>query len=558
MRDSIPISFIRIWCRKNDFSVGFKLRTGDSYNIDAKKVSIGLPDGTYASVNTRHVFPVRERYPVLLASDIEGYDRQYAPVLYGQPPDPRAKRRRATFDEIVDEVESYVSLLGKLEPVEKYVAIRLCETGVVSILQLNAAVNRANEGESLGAAVLRLNFCTWEQMLCACLDIERMPTTTAAGGTSGFELSGEILVSLGKITRTQLEHAIKLKRDGSKPLGEILVQMGACTPGDVRNCLAAQEAISESVVDSIGLIGDLLVQHGRITPDQLTEALRMQHVGRQPLHAVLISMGACSKAAIAQFKQDHGIPQSSDNYNEDVLGSYLVQSQIISDKQLHEARRIQNKGRQVLGELLVSSKACTQDDVELALNLQQHYRRSKPATKRREKLGEMLIKRSLVAPEKVADAARTQELGKQKMGATLISLGACTHADFADALELQFNWREQTRNADDKLGQELVRSGAIDESKLKRALDLHGKAGKPLGEILIEQHACTPETVIDTLIKRDEKRKQAFEEYVKQMRPTTYTTTARRSDISNKQQTLKGKQLSGSIVDRISNWLKRD
>jgi outer membrane protein assembly factor BamB/tetratricopeptide (TPR) repeat protein len=53
-------------------------------------------------------------------------------------------------------------------------------------------------------------------------------------------LIGKILVRLGKIDESHLQAAVEAKRSGEKLLGDILVEMGACTPPDVEEALRVQ------------------------------------------------------------------------------------------------------------------------------------------------------------------------------------------------------------------------------------------------------------------------------------------------------------------------------
>ncbi|HEY7862415.1 MAG TPA: PQQ-binding-like beta-propeller repeat protein [Thermoanaerobaculia bacterium] len=60
-------------------------------------------------------------------------------------------------------------------------------------------------------------------------------------------LIGKILVRLGKVEDAHLQAAIEARRSGEKLIGDILVEMGACSPSDVEEalCIQGQEEIQE-------------------------------------------------------------------------------------------------------------------------------------------------------------------------------------------------------------------------------------------------------------------------------------------------------------------------
>jgi hypothetical protein len=519
MSEVIPLSYIRIWTRKNDCAVDIHLRTGDRYKIDGTGIYIYLPDGTWSQVNTRQVFPVIHFYPSLRVSDLAHSANQPAHLQVVAAESGRGGNRKASFDEIKRYVDQYFLLLGGLSSLERYLAVRSSEAGLVNVLQMRAALNGLRPQETLGTSLLRHNFCTWDKLLAACVDIERLPKRQSAKAATslGLELSGEILVAFGKITRTQLEFALNCKRQGSKPLGEILIQMGACSQSDIKSCIQAQESLDTAVAKAADRLGGLLVQQRRISQEALQEALRAQSLGRQPLHAVLVHTGACGKAVFPSFQKEMGLKDDADMYDEEQFAGYLLKRGIINQKQLEEAQNLQNAGRQVLGELLVQLKRCLPEDIELALNLQRHYRRLRPQSKK-EKLGDILISRRLADARAVDKAARAQAVGKEQLGTTLVNLGVCTRQDFADALELQLSWREELKGFDDRLGQELVKSGALDSAKLAQVLQEHGQSNAPLGQVLVEKNICQPEAVIGALLRRDERRRQAFERFIERMK----------------------------------------
>jgi hypothetical protein len=109
-------------------------------------------------------------------------------------------------------------------------------------------------------------------------------------------------------------------------------------------------------------------------------------------------------------------------------------------------------------------------------------------------------------------------LSKEQLGTTLVKLGVCTTHDFADALQLQTSWREEIKGLDYRLGQEMVKAGLLDAASLDQALQKHHSDSRPLGQLLVEQRICPPEAVINALLRRDERRRKAFQRFLDRVR----------------------------------------
>lgn len=552
MSQSVPLAYVRIWCNKNQLWVGFQTPQGDVYRVDPRGVFLTLPDRSLSLVNPRLIFPVIDRYPSVTEKDVLMPPNSRVPALNAYSQNDTAPLKRVGFDQIVKEVESYISLITHLPPVQLYVAVRAYENGLVSLPQLSRIAGTLGPRKTIATVILQERMCLWEDMLAICLDIPRVGQQGHVPPPAEYELVGEIMVAIGKLTRTQLQKALNMKRGGDKPLGEILLNMGACSKMDIENSLRTQQKVKASVQDRVGLLGELLVQHGIVSYDDLEQALRMQRIGRQPLHAVLISMGICSQDQIQAFKQKYPQHVTPDGFDEAALTSYLTYHSLANERQLEEARRIQHRGRLVLGELLVNLKKCTAGDIEALLGKQETIRTE--ARNAPQKLGEILVQHNVVPEKKVEEAAAIQQMSRQKMGTTLVNLGTCNQDDFSDALHLQFNWRQITKQAQDKLGTELLKDGHIDATNLEQALNIHARAGKPLGQILVESGSCSPESVIETLIARDDRRRLAFAEF---LRENAAEPQAEASTTAPENMRSSGDAAKPGFVQKISSWFAK-
>jgi hypothetical protein len=408
---------------------------------------------------------------------------------------------------------------------------------------------------TIGSALIYGGICQWESLLGYCLDTRppsRLdpPSLRTLIERREWELTGEILVALGKINRTHLEYALKIKRDGSQALGQILTAMGACKENDVERCLKIQSEVKQPAGSEVALIGKLLVSQGVISEEDLEDALRNQRIARQPLSKILVSMGACQQRDIDGFARASGVSFQSE-IDDVSLGNYLLKTDTITKTHLEEALRIQQRGRQVLGELLVSMGLCSAQDIENVIQFQREVRETHRSGV--EKLGSILIHAGKVPPPKVEEAVKLQSIGRQPFGAILVALGACTADDIMQALDIQQKWRGRQRPPGDRLGEVLVQQGILSEQALEDPLLEHMRDEKPLGRILIDRNICTPEQIIEVLIERDYRRQYEFLDFVRILANGEDPDQHPHSENS-------GERTDGrkpSIVDKLSSWFSR-
>jgi hypothetical protein len=562
MSEPLPIAYLRIWAQKNQSVVHIERKTSDKYQITKDGVMLAMADGTLAPVNVRQIFPIINRYPSLQISDLElkGSTNTKQFHMLAMKPEDKLSQKLLSFEQVRDEIESYLSLLMHLDSLQLYVAIRAYESQLVGLPHVTRIAGMLTPNTSMGTLILQQNLCTWEELLAVCLDLKR-PAPRVKGQAeravtvAEFELVGEILVSLGRLTRTQLLQAVATKSTGDKPLGEILVQIGACTADDIDSAVRTQTDMRTTDYGSMGMLGDVLTENGIVRREDVFEALRMQKIARQRLDGILISMGLCTADHIQEFRWrcQGGVSETGD-INEEKLAEWVLMSNFCSPRELEEALRLQKRGRQLLGELLVALKRCTEHDVQRALQVQRDRRSAKPGEP--ERLGELLVAKRIVSERDLETAAAIQFKGRERLGSALVNVGACTEEDFRKALELQFSWRQSTKQREDKLGEELLKEGYISEANLAKALEINSRSGKPLGQILIEQGSCPPEIVIDTLIRRDERRRSAFNMLLKQyapMMPPRRDESLRARAMASSRPPEESDEKAG-LVQKVSSW----
>ncbi|MBM3266107.1 MAG: hypothetical protein FJZ01_00535 [Candidatus Sericytochromatia bacterium] len=120
------------------------------------------------------------------------------------------------------------------------------------------------------------------------------------------------------------------------------------------------------------------------------------------------------------------------------------------------------------------------------------------------RLGQILIRRGVVTPAELEDALRVQEAQPERqLGEILVAQHSATPSQIREALRDQL--------ADARLGQILVRIGAVKPEHLGEALDLQADRGGLLGEILVELEFSTKEQIAWALSQQNaEKRFGSF------------------------------------------------
>jgi len=524
MRQSIPLCLLRIWCRKADSWLAFQTRTGDRYVVGARGYFLELPDGSLAPISPRVAFPVIDRFPCLVVSDLDIQAQFGKTALFVTVPASGqwdGKPKIVYTDVLTQELEAVERVGGNVSLIERYIILRVKESGMVPDAELERVIANRTSGQTITQLLLSSGLCGWEPLLAICLDVRAAskldpPHVRKMIQEKEWELLGETLIAMGTINRTDLERAVKIKREGNQALGQILSSMGACSQMDIEQCLSAQKESRRAQAAGVAAIGQLLVSQGIISPQHLEEALREQRVGRQSLERILISMGACTQRDIDDFARYNG--QGFQGSIDDLrLGEWLVKVGTISRSQLGEAYRIQIRGRQVLGELLIAMRLCTEHDIETAIKVQSDIRENYQSGV--EKLGSLLLKHGKVDPAQLEQALKLQSTGRQPIGSVLVALGACSSEDVSLASTIQRRWREEVNQDDDRLGILLLRQGIICQDDLNQAMPYHLCDGRPLGRVLIDLGRCTPEEIIDTLISRHSRRHSAFLAFVKASLP---------------------------------------
>ncbi len=533
---------------------------GDRYFVGPRGYFIELPGASLAAINPRVAFPAIHWFPSLTIGELRKqpqYGDQASMITVAATGVKNSQPQAVPIDSLVEQLQELTSFDALLNPFERYMALRVYESGMVSEMDLRRVIAMRGRNETFGQILINQGLSAWEILLGLCMDMRQVsrldpPEMRAMAARKEWELTGEILISMGKVTRTDLESALQMKREGSRALGEILTSMGACSQEDIEQALGAQKEIRGVVGSGVALIGQLLVSRGVISSQDLEDAIRSQKVGRHSLQRILISMGACSERDIEDFERSNDWHSFQDEIDDVRLGHWLLKVGTITRQQFEEALRIQERGRQVLGELLISLRLCSADDIEIALATQRQVREDYRSGV--EKLGALLVKRGRVDANQLEQAIKMQSTARQRIGCILVALGACKEDDVRQALEVQRHWRQMTASPGDRLGDVLLRQGVIERPALERAVERHLSDKVPLGRVLVEDGTCTPEEIISCLISRDEQRKTDFRAFVKQR---AGTAAAREPAVPPAGKPGRAGAGPSSVISRLSSWISR-
>lgn len=550
MPGSLHLYLLRMWCRTNQSWLSFNTADKERFLVNPSGYFMELPDGSVNPISPRMTFSASDRLPALPLDSLEG-NKRYGDAQFVATPMVLEKNQQPQKIEIANLQEDpldHPEFRDVLDKSERYVLLRALETGLVSKSGFGKLLEMRSRFKTIGSALVHGGICKWEVLLGHCLDTRPAsrfdpPELRSLLDCREWELTGEILFSLGKIKRKDLEYAVKLKSEGFKRLGEILLDMNACEESDIERALKIQTELKQTRDDQIALIGKLFVDEGIISYENLEDALRNQKIAREPVARILVQMGVCSQMDIDSFLRAHGLTYESE-IDEVKLCYYLLKIDALSSLRLEEAMRIQHRGRQRLGEFLVASGLCSEQAVDKVVELQRQIRSAHSAGLTQ--LGSILVHMEKVSTAEVDAALQLQQLGRLPFGEILTTMQACSSDDVAEALEVQEEWRARGL-ANDRLGQVLVERGVISERDLNESLTLQIHDERPLGQILIERNLCTPELIIEVLIERDLKRQQEFQEFLRRRRGAAEPELA----------VAERSEKKGSIVSNLTSWFSR-
>lgn len=188
---------------------------------------------------------------------------------------------------------------------------------------------------------------------------------------------GQILLDGEFISPYDLEIALEQQKHTNELLGEILVNMGILDPIGLKAILSINKDLA-SLKDALKLsagvrrfLGELLLQARRITPEQLDLALLENQRTGENLGDVLVRLGLITRSeldAVLKFQQYQ--EAKSETSGQLRLGELLITTKQISRDQLEDALSRQKVTREKIGDILVKAGHLKPHQLSYGLKLQ--------------------------------------------------------------------------------------------------------------------------------------------------------------------------------------------
>jgi len=216
----------------------------------------------------------------------------------------------------------------------------------------------------------------------------------------GKRLLGQVLVDGGFVSPGDLARALEEQNRTNEMLGEVLVRMQVVDPAEIAAVVSIQSdlaSLDDAIRSAAGVrqyLGELLLKARKVTTAQLEEALSEQRRTGEKLGEILVRRGALTKGqldAVLRFQKcQGGEAPSSVRFR---LGEILVATGRITREQLEAVLARQKLTKKNIGDLLVESGAVEPHHLARGLRLQ-----------------EMLVTAALVAVLSMAEVAGAQEV----------------------------------------------------------------------------------------------------------------------------------------------------
>ncbi|HEY8206073.1 MAG TPA: adenylate/guanylate cyclase domain-containing protein [Myxococcaceae bacterium] len=113
--------------------------------------------------------------------------------------------------------------------------------------------------------------------------------------------------------------------------------------------------------------------------------------------------------------------------------------------------------------------------------------------------GEVLLKLGLVNQAQLEEALKLQSVTNQRVGEALLSLGYVTRDQLKGALLESLGLNDESALGKPRLGELLIGLKYVSQEQVDEAVQQQRRDGRKLGEILVEQGACTFKQIYEAL-----------------------------------------------------------
>jgi hypothetical protein len=190
------------------------------------------------------------------------------------------------------------------------------------------------------------------------------------------------------------------------------------------------------------LTGQILTDGDFIRYNDLDRALEEQKKTNKMLGEILVQMGLIDPAdlkAVLSFNETLTSLEDTLKLAAGVrrhLGELFIQAKQITQEQLDLALQVQKRSGQKLGKVLVQLGFVTEGELDAVLKFQQNQNLEKPAQGRL-RLGELLVATDVISRKQLEDALSRQKVSKKKIGEILVEAGFLSPGQLLKGLKLQ-------------------------------------------------------------------------------------------------------------------------
>ncbi len=242
-------------------------------------------------------------------------------------------------------------------------------------------------------------------------------------------------------------------------------------------------------------IAGILAANGVLDAELITDTLQERNTEKESVGQTLLRLGLCSfEQMVSGALGDARLIRPGARPHQDRIGGILLASGAISAQQLKQALFLQTQIKRPLGEVIEQMQACSSAQIQQALKAQRPLQVDLPEA---DMLGEILIARKKITRTDMLIAlADEQSRLRVPLGEVLINLNQITHADLQSALGWQSRKRKAVQAGQARLGEILIDQRSLTSEGLGQALMRQVEDPRPLGQLLIDMGACTPEQII--------------------------------------------------------------
>ena len=266
----------------------------------------------------------------------------------------------------------------------------------------------------------------------------------------------------GKIS---LAHSLKVGlKDSPHKLGELLVKAGFLNQAQFDQCARL------SLGGSVAQLGQMLIMSGLITHDQLNAVLDAQACLRdrqmdQVLAVKGLKISKTHNISFRQAMQELEFADTVNSRNSNRVGELLVAAEIITREQCQQALNKNLSTGLPLGRILVLSRLVSEQILLATLNAQVLIRDGKLTREQAVVALRAAHERQVPLEQPLTEAGMVRSEQRVRLGELLVKAGAITEAELIDAIETGLTQALP-------IGQVLVNSALVHERIVNSAVEL--------------------------------------------------------------------------------------